>query len=396
MQVQLTINVRSFESALPTKGDFPWTLPAVEPRTWRKTMPQLKIATWNIEWMISIFGGKWTQWDGTIPQTYPGGSFGGIRLAKIEDVPALCNRIAGVIRAVDPKILVVQEGPPLKAQMELFVNNFLNSDFVVHSSNSKSQALYALVHKSIANKVTSFAHDGLETIKLRSGIKFYPWGKIAAADQKSHTFDRRPLVLTFRPSANKKLRIINVHTKSKFSKLKTPQQWFDRVPEAINDALLVRQKLSAEIYRLREYAVSDLGPGNDPPDACVILGDLNDGAYAELIEREFLIHNIIDELVGSFLEPDTFFKHAMTPATIGNSFTVSFPDPLEGGQIVHEMIDHVVVSPGIWQQTSPFKLKAGSCKVELAAYNQFDDTGPVRKRGDRPSDHRPVSAVIEY
>lgn len=346
--------------------------------------------------MISLFGGTWTQWDGTMPQAYPGGSFGGIRLAKIEDVPVLANRIAGVIGAVAPKILMVQEGPPLKAQMELFVKDYLNDDFVVHSSNSKSQCLHALVHKSIANKVSSFAHDGQETAMLRTGIKFYPWGKIAAADQKTHKFDRRPLVLTFRPSASKKLRLINVHTKSKFSKLKKPEQWFNREPDAINDALLVRQKLSAEIYRLREFVVKDLGPGNDPPDGTVVLGDLNDGAYAELIEREFLIHNIIDELVGSFLEPDTFFKHAMTPATIANAFTVSFPDPLEGGQIVHEMIDHVVVSPGIWQTGGKFKLKSGSCKVELAAFNQFDATAAERKRGDRPSDHRPVSAIIEY
>lgn len=402
MTERVGVNVRlrlTLMACRPDETDWQFSLNAARQaasRPWRKSMPEIKIATWNIEWMISIFGGTWNQWDGTIPQTFPGGSFGGITLAKIDDVPALCDRIAGVINAVAPKILVVQEGPPLKAQMELFVKNFLNDDFVVHSSNPKSQCLHALVHKSIATKVTSFAHDGAETVDLRSAIKFYPWGKIAAADQKSHKFDRRPLVLTFQPTANKKLRIINVHTKSKFSKLKKPQQWIDREPDAINDALLVRQKLSAEIYRLREFAIADLGPGNSPPNASVILGDLNDGAYAELIEREFLIHNIIDELVGSFLEPDTYFKHAMTAATIGSSFTVSFPDPLEGGQIVQEMIDHVVLSPGIWQTGGPFKLKSGSCRVELAAYNQFDATGTVRKRGDRPSDHRPVSAIIEY
>lgn len=359
-------------------------------------MPQIKIATFNIEWMISIFGGTWNGWDGTIPASFPGKSLGGIKLAPIQDVPVLCQRIADVIRAVDPKILAVQEGPPRKDQMEKFVKDFLNDDFVVHSSNPRSQALHFLVHKSIATKVSSFAHDGAETETLRSAIPFYPWGMINADQQKKHKFDRRPLVLTFQPTASKKLRIINVHTKSKFSKLKTPEQWFNRDPEAIGDALLVRQKLSAEIYRLRQFVVSDLGPGNDPPQAAVILGDFNDGAYAELIEKEFLIHNIIDELVGSFLEPDTFLKHAMTPATIAASNTVSFPDPLENGQIVHELIDHVVVSPGIWQSASPFKLKAGSCKVETQAYNQFDASTPQRKRGDRPSDHRPVSAIIEY
>jgi hypothetical protein len=127
-----------------------------------------------------------------------------------------------------------------------------------------------------------------------------------------------------------------------------------------------------------------------------MMGDFNDGAYAELIEREFLIHNIIDELVGSFLTPDTYFKHAMTPKVISESSTVSFPDPLEDGTIVEELIDHVVLSPSIWQDGDPFKLKAGSCKVEKQVYSQFDDTGPDRERGTRPSDHKPVSFVLEY
>jgi len=60
------------------------------------------------------------------------------------------------------------------------------------------------------------------------------------------------------------------------------------------------------------------------------------------------------------------------------------------------LIDHVLVSPGIWRAGTPFKLKAGSCKVELQAYGQFDDSDAARRRGARPSDHRPVSAVIEY
>jgi endonuclease/exonuclease/phosphatase family metal-dependent hydrolase len=359
-------------------------------------MAQLKIATFNIEWMISLFGGKWTNWDGTIPSTFSGGSFGGIQLAPIEDVPELCKRIAGVIKTVDAKILAIQEGPPRKDQMELFVREFLNDKYVVHSSNPRNQALHVLVHRSIANKVTSFAHDGPETTLLRSTIPFYPWGGIAVDERKSHKLDRRPLVLTFQPSVGKRLRIINVHTKSKFSKLKRPEQWLNREREAIMDALLARQKLSAEVARLRAYAVQDLGPGNNPPSASVILGDFNDGAYAELMEREYLIHNIIDELVGSFLEPDTFFRHAMTPTVIKDSSTVSFPDPLEGGQIVEELIDHIVVSPGIWQNAEPFRLKAGSCKVELQAYSQFDETDTARRRGDRPSDHRPVSAIIEY
>jgi hypothetical protein len=86
----------------------------------------------------------------------------------------------------------------------------------------------------------------------------------------------------------------------------------------------------------------------------------------------------------------------MTPKVITESATVSFPDPLEGGQIVNELIDHIVISPGIWRAGVPFRLQAGSCKVEKAAYEAHDDTNQIRDRGLRPSDHRPVSAVFEY
>jgi hypothetical protein len=92
-------------------------------------MPKLKIATFNVEWTISVFGGVWKTWDGTIPATFPGKSLGGIKLAPIEDVPSLCKRIASVIKVVDPDILGIQEGPPLKAQMELFVKQYLNSNY---------------------------------------------------------------------------------------------------------------------------------------------------------------------------------------------------------------------------------------------------------------------------
>lgn len=359
-------------------------------------MPALKLTTFNIEWMISVFGGAWTTWDGTIPASFPGKSLGGAKLAKIDDVPALCRRIAGVIKAIKPDILAVQEGPPRKDQMELFVQDFLAGGYVVHTSNAKNQALHCLVRKGLASKVTSYSPSGPETAPLRDKVPFYPWGGIAEAERAEHRFDRTPLVLTFNGGAGKVLRIVNVHTKSKFSKLKTLAQWQNRDREAILDALLARQKLSAEIRRLREYVLGELMLPVGGPDACVILGDFNDGAYAELMEREFLIHNVLDELVGTFLEPGQYFKHAMEPGVMANAATVSFADPLEGGAVVEELIDHVLVSPEIWQAGGAFAVKPGSCQVEMAAYAQFDATNSQRKRGDRPSDHRPVSVVLEY
>lgn len=115
-------------------------------------MSELKIATFNTEWMISIFGGLWNDWQPpTIPDAFPGKNFGGIYLDPIDDVPALCRRIAGVIRDTGAQIIGIEEGPPLQAQMEVFVQRFLDDEYAVHHSNVKSQSICALVRRDIAD-----------------------------------------------------------------------------------------------------------------------------------------------------------------------------------------------------------------------------------------------------
>jgi endonuclease/exonuclease/phosphatase family metal-dependent hydrolase len=360
-------------------------------------MSELKIATFNLEWMISIFGGLWKDWQSpTIPVSFPSKNFGGIKLEAIADVPALCERIAGVIRDINAQIIGIEEGPPLKEQLEVFVQRFLSDEYVIYHSNAKMQSICALVHRSISNHVTAFDPNSQETKLLRSEIPYYIWGDIDASTQKHHKFDRIPLVLSFHPEVDKELKIVIVHTKSKYSLLKTAEQWVTRDPAAIRDALDAREALSAEVMCLRGYLDKELEPPNGNT-SLVVIGDFNDGPFAELIEREFLIHNIIDELAGSLLLPMHYFRHAMTPDILASAASTCFPDPLQNGLIVEELIDHILISPGIWQEKAAFNLKPGSCQVEINAYNNHnDDIGLVRERGLRPSDHKPVSAIFTY
>ncbi|MBI4786091.1 MAG: hypothetical protein HY782_03475 [Chloroflexi bacterium] len=359
-------------------------------------MPQIKIATFNAEWMALLFGGQWKTWQSpTIPLSFPGGSVAGVQHEPIGDVHALCRRIAGVIKQMRAKIIGIEEGPPLKEQMEAFVAQFLDGDYVVHHSNSRWQSITALVHKSVAAKVSAWQPQLPGLGKTWSGIPYYPWGLIGEEERKKHNLDRHPLVLSYKPKAGKELRIMVLHTKSKFSKLKTKQQWLARDREAVLDALNARAKLSAEVFRVRQFLDEQLSLA-DTPRSFVVMGDLNDGPFAELMEREFMIHNIVDELVGSFLYPDCHFRHAMDAEALRTAATTRFADPLEDGQIVEELIDHILVSPGVWQQQGDFRVKPGSCRVETKAYDDHDDTGAERKRELRPSDHKPVSVILEY
>lgn len=359
-------------------------------------MASVKIATFNIEWMFSIFNGDWTEWDGTIRDSFPGKSFGPIRLEPIDDIPELCRRLAGTIQQIDAQIIGIQEGPPLKEQMELFVQQFLGNEYEVFLSNSRTQTIHALVHKSIAGQVSARDPGAVDVKALWNDIPFQPWGTIAREDRKLHDCFRRPLMLQYEPEADKRLEILVLHTKSKVSALKTREQWEDRDPEAVTDALLSRQKLSAEIYRLREFVEGRLQPPNEN-DSVLIMGDFNDGPLAEDLEKEFLIHNIINEVVGSVLRPEVVLHHAMTADRIAASSTTEFRNPLMGGQLTRELIDHILLSPGIGKGEADFVLVADSCRVEDGAYDvHFDPDFGMDKRHLRPSDHRPVSVELTF
>jgi len=125
-------------------------------------MASLKLCTYNLEWMRSFFGAKkdadWLA-EPDIPASFPGKTRGGIKLSPIEDVHGLCKRIADGVRAVDPDVLFIQEGPPLQEQMELFVDTFLDDAYVVHRSNRADQAIHALVRRELSTEVQPWLPD---------------------------------------------------------------------------------------------------------------------------------------------------------------------------------------------------------------------------------------------
>jgi hypothetical protein len=62
------------------------------------------------------------------------------------------------------------------------------------------------------------------------------------------------------------------------------------------------------------------------------------------------------------------------------------------------LLDHILVSPGNLKGTADFSVKKNTCIVEGVLYEQYsDDLGnPDQERGQRSSDHRPVSVVLKY
>ena len=363
-------------------------------------MGRLKLCTYNVEWMTCLFGARTdSDWRANpqIPVSFPGKRAGNIRLKAIADVHGLCRRIAAGIREVDPDVLFVQEGPPLAEQMQLFVRQFLGDDYVVHRSNRADQAVHALVRRSLAGDIAPWVPDGATPQQLWRGVPYYPWGKLAAADRRQHNLARHPLFLRCTLAPGEDLVLGGVHTKSKFSQLKTRQQWEARahVPGPVLDALSSRQKLSAEVQRLRDVLTAIVAVGRQQASV-VVVGDFNDGPFHDLMEREFLVRNILDELVGSFLDPNTHFRHAMEPHTLASAATTVFSDPLQGGAAVEELIDHILVAPALWSGLGAYRVEPGSCRVEHLAWQLGVVGDPEARRDNRPSDHKPVSVVIAW
>ena len=90
-------------------------------------------------------------------------------------------------------------------------------------------------------------------------------------------------------------------------------------------------------------------------------------------------------------------RHAMQPATLRTASSTRFEDALNQGNIIEELIDHMVVSPSIWQGTGHFRIVPNSCQVESAIWQAAcADQGPDDKREYRPSDHKPVSVTVEW
>lgn len=55
------------------------------------------------------------------------------------------------------------------------------------------------------------------------------------------------------------------------------------------------------------------------------------------------------------------------------------------GQVVGELIDHMVVSPAIWSGLGAYKIKTGSCQVEEAAWQMVVVGDPDAARDNRPA-----------
>ncbi|MEM7173273.1 MAG: endonuclease [Pseudomonadota bacterium] len=333
----------------------------------------MKIMNWNIEWMNNWFSGNDNPEWGSNSLT--------------ENQARTCaGKAAAVISDIAPDLLCIQEGPSALAEMNLFLTDFLSDangpifDAII-GSDGGAQKLYVL-----RNRNGAFSAMDKATDTLTQGLAEL-WDADVNGDMllEGYDFTRLPLVVDVDPIGSAPIRMVVLHTKSKFvkfgeSKWKNP----NRRQEFVVQALEARRRISAEGFRLRAYL--DELVADDQNARIVVTGDWNDGPGRDLFERSYLTHNVADIVLGSTFTPDLIFHHpllAHVPAPA--LFTARFDDFVDNVDDRPLLLDHFAISPGLRSWVANAEISHAAFESQL--------TGSGRTREERPSDHRPI--VVE-
>lgn len=337
----------------------------------------MRILNWNIEWMNDWFvGGNAVAFRDSYERT------------GITDVAALCQRVAGVIKALEPDAVTIQEGPSDIREMLLFTDNYLTDSTgqplfdVFGGIDGRAQKIYTLVRRDGEFENPEIPDDPA-TVSLAE-----PWETDVDGDLQleGYEFTRLPLVVVGRSAQDgKMLKVVSLHTKSKYvhegkrlwNKPETRQQY-------IIAALKNRRRISSEAMRLRKYLDELLTQSSEAQ--IVVTGDFNDGPGTDFFEERYLTHNVTDILLGSTYHPELLFKHTfLTNTPSDKRFTAIFDDFIDDIPNRKLVLDHIIVSPSLADQSQG--------KIAHDQYNAaIDETASRRQK--YPSDHRPVFVDI--
>jgi len=348
-------------------------------------MPTLRIASANLEWMNYWFTNDSDPvgWKATFTQD-----------GQTNDTAKTARRAADMIRAIDPDILGVEEGPSREGELALFIHDHLSDGsgqplYNFFLSDSGGQQRVALLYKPGSVTAASLApHPSIANL-------IDPWAADVDGDMRlepDYHFTRNPLVVDVALGTHG-LQIIVAHTKSSFVN-NGASMWTNPVTrqDYVVAALKARRRNGTEGMRIREYLDATLGASGGAD--VIVMGDLNDGPGLDYFEKRYLAHSVTDIILGSAYQPEWMFSHAQHDVPADKRYTAVFDDFVENVPGKKLLLDHIMLSPGLSAHSGLRKV-AKSGTVHHAEYEAQVSAGGA-KREDRPSDHRPVSVQLRY
>lgn len=345
---------------------------------------ELKVATFNVEWMVNLFKNGRPELLTKRSDRSPGLG------AKPKNPQGVADRIASVIRDLEADIVGICEGPPLKEQMQTFVREKLDDEYVVYSMPDGSQSVHALVRRSATRgiRVTQLPRTDRVFERLRTIRPYYKFGDVRTAQRAR--FTRLPVILRLERKG-RTTELVVVHTKSKISDLKKAVDWETKTKDLVISAINSRQKLSIEMNVIRKYIAHRLY--SEAAESVIVMGDLNDSVARDVVDDTYLLHSIVHELRGAFHHEVALMRHVLTPKDLQRkayAWTVDFKDATNAGRSTRVLLDHILFSPKC-HDGGTICFVPGSGQIEHQVYAKHV-TGRGQQRDDRPSDHRPLSA----
>ena len=342
----------------------------------------MRLMNWNIEHMNSW----WTSDDP--PQVRP--SFDGRGIPPpITDVPDLLDRVANVIRSVDPDIVTIQEGAG-SAELDQFFNQHVDDTgagvwTIVSGGTSQALAVAARTDRGIVTGLQpgpEIVADVDLTARFVADVEPEP-DPLDDPELDEAFFARKPLPVVVQAHGADIL-ILNNHLKSKFVN-DGRQRWEaggQERKEFIRLALIARRRISAEAYRIRKYL--DALVDHVPSAAIVVTGDLNDGPGADFFEENYLTHSVVDRVFGSIFFPQRRLSHALLDRGITDP-TAEFFDFVVG-ENRQLFLDHIGIDQFFDDHWPDW---ISQVEHDHSDANTIDDP-PRHERDQLPSDHRPV------
>ncbi|NKB86594.1 MAG: endonuclease/exonuclease/phosphatase family protein [Acidobacteria bacterium] len=338
-------------------------------------MPTLKVTSWNIEHMDRLFEEPSSE-----------------TARRHRD--ARMEAVVQEVRDLDADVLAVLEGPRSESRITDFCTNQLGGDWLpILAADGDydirgTQGIWFLVKDALA---ASCALQSPTTWKAFTGASWDVnyWGDF---DTTQHRHYRHPQVLVLDLNGQR-VEFIAAHLKSKFVRA-GESDWNaggERRQDFIRDAIKARIKLTTEASNIRAYIDAKFDQVANP--AIFLMGDLNDGPGKEYFEQQFLFFDLLSVLQGDVFFAERFLNHALFDFANHLRWSVEFEDFIDPSRNPHILLDHILFTQGLVDDSLPLVVESGAGLVEHEVHELIKAT---RFKYAHPNDHAPVSVVAEY
>jgi hypothetical protein len=364
-------------------------------------MESVKIVSWNLEWSNTLLTDL-DRLDGPAKQKAT------VRLAAI----------SREIEEIGADILAITEGPSGEERATRFFSQSAPGyRLVIHGDPTGKayrtqgfQWIWFLVREGVPINSKLMNLDRWVQLTAQASLdqNMGKWkvalpkftesdGSLLLEPEKTHKHYRHPQVLLVEVDGFR-FEIVAAHLKSKRVNTATPpgpgqDGFFRDNPAFVAEIVTARAKLTSEASDVRYFIDGRFKEDGNVP--IVLLGDFNDGPGKELVEEQFLLHDLISNLQGEVFFARRFLNHALFDFDDAQRWTVEFEDKLDPRRPREILLDHILFTQSFVGDykagMAPFEVKPRSGKVEHAVHHAVNSTV---SKGSQTSDHRPVSVTL--